>query len=341
MCIIRGDAIEGFKPARRIYEKQCLGVRNFAVRRLGAIRKSIIILEDVEMKALVIFFSSLMIISTCMADTTQQTEWRLDAQEARLDAIEKGIAAERAAIDQWHAGQLADLQLAAEREARQLLATERVLMTQLTTRTADAPLLITLMGSYFPKTAAIAYSRGLTTTSEYRASLNLFDAMKHRLFLDRMTGLLLNKNFRRDLSHIAGSNEVKDADSNLLRSEARRLIAVVDRLDREAQYIEKARANKLAALKAKADGLRGNVHRVMQEIRTQPAAAQIGKVAAICMVGDNSFCMIEGVDGPLQQGAKVGGNVTVVEISEHKVTFQKVGATWEQKVGQAPAVQWK
>jgi len=320
------------------------------------------------MKALITLLASLMIVGACMADTPRRTQWRLEAQEARLAAIEEQIAAERTGIEQWYARELADLRLAAEREARMLLASERVLMTALLTRTGDAPLLVRRLsvyspsdgkwfltpadGRYVPETVAI-FHRGNQETAfgfqkenevfngDSKTVKRLFDAMEQRYFLERMTGLLLDENFRRQLNRIVDRDEVKDYNSNLLRSEARRLIGTMDRLDREAQYIEKARAGKIAALEAKADGLRGDVHRVMQEIRTQPAAAQIGKVAAICMVGDSSFCMIEGVDGLVQQGAKVGGNVTVVEIAENKVTFRKVGATWEQKVGQTPAVQWK
>jgi hypothetical protein len=79
----------------------------------------------------------------------------------------------------------------------------------------------------------------------------------------------------------------------------------------------------------------------MHEIKTPPAAPKIGKVAAICTVGTGSFCTIEGVDGLVAKGAKIGDSVTVIDITEENVTFQKVGSTWQQKVGQAPAAQWK
>ena len=69
------------------------------------------------MKALITLLTSLFIVSTSLAGTAQQTQWRLDAQKARLAAIDKDIAAERAAIDKWYAGQRSNLRLAAEREA--------------------------------------------------------------------------------------------------------------------------------------------------------------------------------------------------------------------------------
>ncbi len=311
------------------------------------------------MKALITLLASLMIISTCMADTDQQIQWRLDAQQARLVAIEKDIAAERASIGEWHARQLSNLRLAAEREARMLLASERVLMTALTTSSADAPLLVRRMGHYLPtkgrympEAVAIFHRESQETPAGFQREnevfngdsktvKRLYDAMEYRVFLDHMTNLLLNENFRGLLGHMASSNEVKDADSNLLRSEARRLIAVMDRLDREAQYIEKTKASRLAALEEKANRLKADVRRVMHEIKTPPAAAKIGKIGAICMTNTGAFCMIDGVNGLVAKGAKIGDSVTVIDISEDKVTFQKVGSTWQQKVGQAPAAQWK
>ncbi len=311
------------------------------------------------MKTLLTILAALAMINTCQAATpaqAQQLHWRIQAQQDRLDQLEEDIEAERRRIQQWYQSQLADLQLAAEREARMLLAPERVLMTALLTKTADAPLLVRRLsvyspsdgrwfftpsdGRYVPETVSIFHRGSHVGTNKGRVARRLFDALEHRYFLNSMRALLLDNHFRKLLLDIADKNEVKDVDSNLLRAEARRLLAVMDTLSREMQYIEKVRDARLAALEEDKQTRMANVRQVISEIKAEPVAAETGRIAAICLNDLGSFCMIEGVDGLVRKGSTIDGRIKVQNIAEDKVTFVAAGNSWQQKVGQAPSDRW-
>ena len=297
------------------------------------------------MKSYILFIVSVLLAGSCLASEQQgssrRIEWRLAQQQDRIHTIDERIDQERKAVERWYARELADVMLSAEREAGYLLAVERVLITALTTATAENPILLDRWGSFFPRTASILQSRGLINTNQRRAALRLFKAAKDHYYLNKTKKLLMDKNFRSLLEGIVNSTQLASDDDILLRYEAGRLIAIMDKLSEESRSVENQREAKHAALDERARLLKSEVYQVMQEIKVRPANKPTGVIAAICCGGKDSFCMIEGVDGLVREGATLAGGIKVLEISENKVRFESNEGKWEQKIGQAPGSQWK
>ena len=295
------------------------------------------------MKMLLTILAALAMINTCQAATpaqAQQLHWRIQAQQDRLDQLEEDIEAERQRIQQWYQSQLADLQLAAERKARQLMPAERLLMTTLTTSACENPLLTSRFGSYYPRLVLSLQDDEVFDYNKQKTALRLFRAARKWYYINKTQHLLTDPAFRALLLDVIRTNELTDADSNLLRAEARRLLAVMDRLSREMRYIEKVRDARLAALEEDKQTRLADVRQVISEIKAEPVAAETGRIAAICLNDLGAFCMIEGVDGLVRKGSTIDGRIKVQNIAEDKVTFVAAGNSWQQKVGQAPSDRW-
>jgi len=278
-------------------------------------------------------------VSTLKVVSCANADRRLEPQQQRLMDIEQQILQEQRCVEQWYARSLAELRQTAERKARTLLMSEAALWTYFTNSAGQMPYLFGEVGSRFPSRAGILLSRQQMTTDQTRASLRLYEAMAERYLLSSMRDLLMNEDFRNLLCEIADSTDVKDARANLLRAEARRLIRIMDELRLEANRLEKMKTEKLAALAARGEYLKSSVRQTMCQIQAHKGADR-GVVAAVCQMGEQWICTVEGVDGLLRPGVLTQGGVKVVAIREGGVEFEKGAVRWEQKVGQPAGEQW-
>jgi len=267
------------------------------------------------------------------------TQRRLEQQRQRLEDIEQQILQEQRCVEQWHSRSLVELRQTAERKARTLLTSEAALWTYFTRSTGETPYLFGEIGSRFPRRAGILLNRQQMTTGQTWASLRLYEAMAERYLLSSMRDLLMNEDFRNMLCEIADSTDVKDARVNLLRAEARRLMRIMDELRLESNRLEEMKREKLAALAGRGEYLKSGVLQTMCQIRARKGGDR-GVVAAVCQMGEQWICTVEGVDGLLRPGVLTQGGVKVVAIREGGVEFEKGVVRWEQKVGQVAGDQW-
>lgn len=255
-----------------------------------------------------------------------QIEQRLQIQQQRLKDIEELAVSERQAIKQWYALSLTEQRKLAQRQAKQLILSQRMLWTELIKMNSQLP----FADTYFSNTARTFVSD--TEAFELRA------AMIDSYFLSTAANLLLDSEFCKllaDLSNGSGYNP----QNPLIRSEARKLLRLAKEFESELMRLENRRNDKLAALERWEKGLREHVYKVMREIKAMPETPDLGVVSAISYDGKGSLCMIDGIDKVLQPGDKIN-NVTVVRIHQDKVEFAKAGQQWVQAVGQPANPAW-
>jgi hypothetical protein len=284
------------------------------------------------MRITILTLACLLIAVPCQAAENQpaaeaQMEARLKIQQQRLKDIEELAASERQAIEQWYACHLTELRQLAQRQAKQLILSGRMLWTEFIKMNGQLP----FADTYFSNTARTFVSD--TEAFELRA------AMIDSYFLSTAANLLLDNEFCKllaDLSNGSGYNP----QNPLIRSEARKLLRLAKEFESELMRLENRRNDKLAALERWEKGLRQHVYKVMHEIKAMPETQDMGVVSAISCDAKGSLCMIDGIDKVLQPGDKIN-NVTVVSIHRDRVEFAKAGQSWVQKIGDPANPAWK
>lgn len=161
-------------------------------------------------------------------------------------------------------------------------------------------------------------------------------AMMENYSLRSFAKMLLNRKAYRILNKVADSR-VRDVR---LRRRALELLAIMDQLHARAEEIKAHRDAQLIKLE--------NIDRVIIEAPApEPVhlpAPQLGLVSAISYGGDNSICMVEGVDQILTTGDTIytdqAGGVKVIRIGRNSVEFKKNKRTWTQALGEPPNSAW-
>ncbi len=284
------------------------------------------------MKTAILTLACLLIAIPCQAAENQPTaeaqiEARLKIQQQRLKDIEQLAASERQAIKQWYARHLTELRQLAQRQARQLILSHKMLWTEFIKMDSQVP----FADTYFLNTAR-TFIRD-TEAFELRA------AMIDSYFLSTAANLLLDPEFCKlltDLSNGSGYNP----QNLLIRSEARKLLRLAKEFELELIRLENRRNDRLAGLEQWEKGLREHVYKVMREIKALPETPELGVVSAISYDEKGALCMIDGVDKVLQPGDTIQ-DVTVVRIHQDRIEFSKDSQRWAQTVGQAANPAWK
>ena len=284
------------------------------------------------MKTAILIFACILIAIPCQAaeknlEHAEQVKQRLQIQQERLKDIEELAASERQSIEQWYACHLIELRQLAQRQAKQLILSQKMLWTEFIKMNGQLP----FADTYFSNTAR-------TFVSDKEA-FELRAAMIDSYFLSTAANLLLDNEFCKllaDLSNGSGYNP----QHILIRSEARKLLRLAKEFESELIRLESRRNDKLAALEQWEKGLRQHVYKVMHEIKAMPEALDLGVVSAISYDVKGSLCMIDGIDKVLQPGDKIN-NVTVVRIHQDRVEFAKGSQRWTQKIGEPANPAWK
>jgi len=284
------------------------------------------------MKTAILTLACLLLATACQAAEKQpaaeaQIEARLKIQQQRLKDIEEMAVSERQAIEQWYARQLTELRQLAQRQARQLILSQRMLWTEFIKMNSQLP----FGDTYFSNTARTFVSD--TEAFELRA------AMIDSYFLSTAANLLLDHEFCKlltDLSNGSGYNP----QNLLIRSESRKLLRLAKEFESDLMRLENRRNDRLAGLEQWEKGLREHVYKVMREIKALPETPDLGVVSAISYDKKGPLCMIDGVDKVLQPGDTIQ-NVTVARIHQDRVEFAKDSRRWVQAIGQAANPAWR
>jgi hypothetical protein len=246
-------------------------------------------------------------------------------------AAQSQIAARRRQIEQTYNAELAELYKLAEIYANKISAQERLLWIE------------------FVKQKRLPYAYPCTY-SLYGPFIRLNTLKRHE---SRLRGDMIENYSLRNFAMLLLDNKAycvlsKVADSRVqgvsLRRKALALLAIMDQLRVRAEDINAHRDAQLARLEtwiASADRIKAEEP---APIRIQPPSQQLGLVSAISYDGDNSLCMVEGVDEILMAGDVISTDqvkgIKVIGISRNAVEFQKNNQTWTQTLGQTPKAVW-
>jgi len=272
--------------------------------------------------------------------SASSVEARLKIQQQRLKDIEHLAASERQAIEQWYARHLAELRQLAQRQAKQLILSGRMLWTEFIKMNNETP----HADTYFKMNDQIPFAYGYfkNTTSIFIKDIKTFElreAMIDSYFLSEAANLLLDSKFSELLTDLSNGSAYNPANL-LIRSEARKLLRLAKEFESELMRLESRRNDRLAALEQWEKGLKEHVYKVMREIKALPETPELGVVSAISCDQMRAICMVDGVDEVLQTGDKIN-NVTVVRIQQDRVEFAKAGQKWTQKIGESANPAWK
>jgi len=304
------------------------------------------------MKTAILTLACLLLATACQAVEKQlaaeaQTEARLKIQQQRLKDIEELAVSERQAIEQWYARHLTELRQLAQRQAKQLIVSERMLWTEfikMNNGHAD---------TYFKMNDQIPFAHGYFKTESMTSVLTntaqifikdiktfeLREAMIDSYFLSTAANLLLDSEFCELLTDLSNGSAY-NPQNFLIRSEARKLLRLAKEFESELMRLENRRNDRLAALEQWEKGLKEHVYKVMREIKAVPETPELGVVSAISCDEKGAICMVDGIDKTLQPGDKIN-NVTVVRIQQDRVEFAKAGQRWVQAVGEPANPAWK
>jgi len=297
------------------------------------------------MKTAILTLACLLLSTVCQAadvqlDQEEQIKQRVKIQQERLKDIEELAASERQAIEQWYACQLAELRQLAQRQAKQLILSKRMLWTEFIKMNNETP----HADTYFKMNDQIPFAHGYfnNTASIFIKDIKTFElreAMIDSYFLNEAANLLLDSKFSELLTDLSNGSAY-NPQNLLIRSEARKLLRLAKEFESELMRLENRRNDRLAALEQWEKGLKEHVYKVMREIKALPETPELGVVSAISCDQKGAICMIDGVDKVLQPSDTIQ-NVTVVRIHQDRVEFAKAGQRWTQKIGESANPAWK
>jgi len=305
------------------------------------------------MKSLILILTCLILVTPCKAVEKQARfigaeqmvqpsalrlglEERIKSQQERLKDIDDLVLKERQTAEKWYARHLAELKRLAARRAKQLILSKRMFWAEFIEMNNQ----VTYADSYFSN--VVRTFVGGTKAFKLRA------ALMDSYFLGVVADLLIDNDFRKLLTELADGSGY-NPQGFLIRSEARKLLRLVEEFNSERIRLQERRGAKLNALAQWEKDMRADVFRVVGEIKTRPQAPSLGIVNVISYEEKDAVCMVEGVDKILRAGDMIGhpagrgpiGNITVVKIYKNRVEFAKEGQRWIQAVGQPANSAWR
>jgi exonuclease VII large subunit len=284
------------------------------------------------MKSLILILICLLMVVPCQAaeiqsSQTKQIPQRLKIQEERLQNMEEIILKERQEIENWYSRHLSELRQLAERRAKQIILSKRMLWTEFIKMNNQIP----YANGYLSNTAR--------TFIRDTKSFKLRDAMIDSYFLSTAADFLMDSDFHKLLTDLADGSGY-NPQNLLIRLEARKLLHLVKEFDAELIRLQDRKSIKLTALEQRGKDMRKDIFRIMGEIQTQPKRPEVGVVNVICHDERAAVCMVDGVDGILKEGDTIG-KITVLKIDREKVEFAKGNQRWVQAIGQPANTAWK
>jgi hypothetical protein len=287
-----------------------------------------------KMRSLILILTCLILVAPCKAVGKRprfvgadQIEQRIKIQQERLKDIDEQVSKERQTTEKWYTRQLADLQRLAARRAKQLILSKRMFWAEFVEMNNQ----VTYTDSYFSN--VVRTFVGGTKAFKLRA------ALMDSYFLGVVADLLMDNDFRKLLTGLADGSGY-NPQGLLIRSEARKLLRLVEEFDSQRLRLQDRRSAKLDALAQREKDMRADVFRVVGEIKTQPKAPNLGIVNVISYEEKDAVCMVEGSDKILRAGDMIG-NITVMEIRKNRVEFVKDSQRWIQAVGQPANSAWR
>jgi len=301
-----------------------------------------VLVMEITLKKSLIALVVLFVSTQCLADGILP----LNTETAQLQSINENY---NASMQQLYAE--------AEREAAKINVTDRLLwiefITGQETPYSDSFSLYTVGGGsgFLSYASTTTIDEDIVTSSLLLASAS--DSHAHKLSTLKMPqkylqAALANGYSLQTFAVFLLSEESLSVFDNIafsrsqnrgLRNQARALLRVAKRLQLEAQHITIERNNALDKLnRAQKEALIA-----VESKKSKPAsAAAVGTISAISYNGDNSFCMIDGVEQMLKAGDTIENTkIEVVSINRKSVEFKLKRKTWDQKIGEEPSSAWK
>jgi hypothetical protein len=261
---------------------------------------------------------------------------RMEIQQARLPEIEAAAAQEREQIDQWYARR--------SEERTRDISREAAARISYPLRVRWVEFMKMNRGRAYPLAYLDASSYGFPLGPSARVAY-LRDAMDHEYFLTEMANLLVSDDFQEKLAQIV-QERIDTPLLPLLREEARRLLALVERvrgeLTTELAQLQDQKTARLDATMEWERKLKGQVRDILDYLRRQESREpDFGVVESIGYFPRTGyFCMVEGVDRVLEAGDTIG-RVRVLRIDREKVEFGRDGDTWAQQLGAPAQPHWR
>jgi len=260
----------------------------------------------------------------------------VENQEQRLADLERYVTEQRQQIENWYSDRIAELNQFIEDEAdKRLTHCDRVLWTEFLNILGNKEYLDAY--TYFLK----PFQQPFFTDSE---GYKIRYAMINQCFLKTTAEHLKDGesyNLLIDVLKYRYRNIENGIYQNyLIRKVAYKLKTLMEEYHRRLTRIENLRYAKIAELGQWESDIREQIFRTIEQIKSQPAATQVGVVSAISFDGKLSFCMIEGVDKILRKGDVVK-NIKITGIESTKVEFEKNGRRWEQIIGKPANSLWQ
>lgn len=174
----------------------------------------------------------------------------------------------------------------------------------------------------------------LTQSFLEHKTYKLRDAMMKDYSVYSLGTLLLDENARRIVAHIESSGNY----DRLMRTEARRLLAVMDELKSKLLRLHRQKEYELAQLEQEEKELKEGLLRVRRAEKVQPKTPQRGVVSAICHGKEGRLVMVD--DKIVYEGESIK-DVKILKIYVDRVEFEKNGKAWVQKLGEEPKAFWQ
>ncbi len=263
----------------------------------------------------------------------QAVSGRVAAQQARLTEIEEVAARERAKIEQEYDRRREELTRDFPRAAAAAIG---------------YPYRIRWV-EFAKMHQGLAYAQGYFETPSYPVPAGRHDrpahlrrALEQEYFITEMAHLLASEQFREKLTQVADERW----DAPLLREEAKGLLALVTRVQRELamelRQLEDQRTARRETTVEWERNLKAQVLDILAYLReSESDDPQPGVVESIGRSPRSGyFCMIEGVDQVLEAGDTIG-EIRILSIDPEKVTFASDGATWTQFLGAPASSHWR
>jgi len=302
-------------------------------------------MKGVEMKTYISILIFLFVAIPCFA-----AEKGVEIQQQRLTDLEQYVTEQRQQVEQWYSNRVAELNQFIEDEAdKRFTHADRILWTEFLNILSNKE--YPYEDAYFLKSSQPFFTdkNGLKPFFLDREGFKVRNAMINQYFL-KTTAEHLKDGRAYNLLIDVLKDRYRNVENGiyqnyLIRKVAYKLKALMEEYHRRSTRIENLKYAKIAELERWESDIKEHIFRTIEQIKSQPAAPQVGVVSAISFDGELSFCMIEGVERILKEGDVINNemvkNVKIAGIERTKVEFEKNGRLWEQVIGKPANSLWQ
>ncbi len=278
--------------------------------------------------------------SSAIAQDTDAINTRINAQQARLKVIEESFQNRRQQAEDLYKEHLNELWELAVFYAHKFETHEHVVWTEFAKLHNQAK---------YAKDYAYYIKIQLEETKAHRSlewdeklrenfDRKLRNEMRDRYYEDCMARFLLDNKAEETVLEIVTGKIVTRKNESHLRTEARKVLRIIEILQSRREGIETRYKESLEKLSVLRKIEKDKVYKIIDGIK--PVQIETGVISAI-YYGNRPVVMIEGVDESIvYEGQKVN-DIKVVKVYPDKVKFRKGLKSWVQKVGKPANVAWK